>query len=34
LVEEEIDLLELTADVRIKPGPHSAVFTGTEDQPR
>jgi len=34
LVEEEIDLLELTADVRIKPGPQSAVSTGAEDHPR
>jgi CPA1 family monovalent cation:H+ antiporter len=33
-VEEEIDLLELTADVRIKPGPDSAVATGAEDHPR
>jgi hypothetical protein len=33
-VEEEIDLLELTADSRIKPGPDSAVSTGAEDHPR
>jgi CPA1 family monovalent cation:H+ antiporter len=33
-VEEEIDLIELTADSRIKPGPESAVSTGAEDHPR
>jgi CPA1 family monovalent cation:H+ antiporter len=33
-VEEEVDLLELTADPRIKPGPDSAVSTGAEDHPR
>ena len=32
--EEEIDLLELTADARIKPGPDSAVALGAEDHPR
>jgi len=33
-VEEEIDLIELTADARIKPGPDSAVATGAQDPPR
>jgi len=32
--EEEIDLLELTADARIKPGPDSALSLGQEDHPR
>jgi CPA1 family monovalent cation:H+ antiporter len=32
--EEEVDLLELTADARIKPGPDSAVSLGAEDHPR
>jgi CPA1 family monovalent cation:H+ antiporter len=33
-VEEELDLIELTADSRIKPGPDSAVSLTAEDQPR
>jgi hypothetical protein len=33
-VEEEIDLIELTADSRIKPGPDSAVSLAAEDHPR
>jgi len=33
-VEEEVDLIELTADSRIKPGPDSAIATGAEDPSR
>jgi NhaP-type Na+/H+ or K+/H+ antiporter len=33
-VEEEIDLIELTADPRIKPGPDSTISTAAQDHPR